>query len=1276
MFLAAALVVTMIDLISVATPAAAAPAPAERITEQPDRVSAALTARTQGSRVESLSERTESSATYANPDGTTTVDMATGPVRFRDAAGEWRDVDVTLEQAADGSVRARSHPGGLRLAGAGGVAGQARDLATVSEGGHAVALQWRGWLPAPTVDGTRATYADALPGVDLVLEATRTGFEQFLVVKSRPASAAAAAALGVSLPLGLRGLSARRSSVGGGVELVDGADRVAGALAEPVMWDAQADPASGEHTRRSPVGLTLTGSGSAVELGLAPPVGFLLDPATVYPVTIDPSYTNQLYPSFDTWVETGFGDQSASTELRLGTHDNGTSVSRSFLNLNMTPWAGKQIVDADLALWEYHSWSCTPAGWQVWRTGAASTATTWTSQPTWFANWGSSTETKGYGTSCDDGWVQADITSLIQSWADQSAGAVSIGIRAADESDPLGWKRFNSGNNAANIPRINITYNSYPTVSTRSTVPATTCVMGASRPWVNTNTPTLRAAVSDPDGGTVHGNFEVYPTGGGAGPGTWSATPAASGGVASASVAAGTLAEVTPYSWRVRGYDGSLYSRSWSSWCEFSVDTIKPATPTVTSATYLAGAWNTTGGSGSFSLSGSDTGSGVASWRYWLNSGTPTVVAGAASTSISITPPNGWNTLHVQALDKAGNVSTEATYAFGAVAGVTSPTAGQRTQRFFTLGAIGPPAATGVRFQFQLPGSGLWNNIPTAHVTLAGAAVSAWPVTTTADASAARAPANLVWDVRATLSNTDNPVTVRAVLGNGLYTWTSDAPTATLDQKAFGDSYATEEVGPGSVSLLTGNYSVDASDVSIEAWASDLTVSRTFNSLSPTTAGIFGPGWTSSLAVAEVGAEWQRLQDTGSGVSLTAVDGGLTVFAKSGSGYTPQGEAASSGLILTKVASPDSFTLEDVEGATTTFEFVSGPATATLTAPRVYRTRSVTQPGSNQVTTTYYNAADGTPDLILAPKPTPSTVCDPAGTWSPGCRALKLTYSAGKVTKVTVKTTDGAGTVRTVDAACYSYDGNGRLWQVWDPRINGTTCGTAILQTAYTYDASGRLATVTPPGLAGFGISYTAQGRLDYVSRTHNGANGGGTETTTLRYNVPFGATASSDETHPDLSGGRVSAWAQTDLPVTATAVFGPGDTVSTSDLRDGQVHALDVNGRKVNTASFSGIGQVGWKANVSEFDQFGNEVRSLSAANRDLALNGDRPRSDCPPAQRAPTSRERSTCSCSTAPTQSTSSTPTGRCTPSPLTARGCTPDNTSAPPTAAWTVRGPTQP
>ncbi|HYT10959.1 MAG TPA: YegS/Rv2252/BmrU family lipid kinase [Mycobacteriales bacterium] len=129
---------------------------------------------------------------------------------------------------------------------------------------------------------------------------------------------------------------------------------------------------------------------------------------------------------------------------------------------------------------------------------------------------------------------------------------MGIGVRAANETDTFSWKKFNSGNAASSIPRINITYDSYPATATnRSTVPATACVTGSTRPFVNTATPTLKAAVSDPDGGSLYGNFDVWPTGGAAS--VWSGNSAAvsSGAVASATVASGKLVNGSNYSWRV-----------------------------------------------------------------------------------------------------------------------------------------------------------------------------------------------------------------------------------------------------------------------------------------------------------------------------------------------------------------------------------------------------------------------------------------------------------------------------------------------------------------------------------------------------------------------------------------------------------------------------------------------------------------------------------------------------------------------------------------------------
>ncbi|MGW5134738.1 hypothetical protein [Streptomyces sp. NPDC004135] len=149
---------------------------------------ARLEARKTGKKVVATDETTATSYTVANPDGTLTTELTSGPERVW-RAGAWRKVDATLTRAGDGTVRAKEHPNGLRLAGKGGTAPRSlaaardaapRDLVTLGTGEQAVTLQWKGGLPAPELDGTTARYREAVPGADVIVEATRTGFEQYV----------------------------------------------------------------------------------------------------------------------------------------------------------------------------------------------------------------------------------------------------------------------------------------------------------------------------------------------------------------------------------------------------------------------------------------------------------------------------------------------------------------------------------------------------------------------------------------------------------------------------------------------------------------------------------------------------------------------------------------------------------------------------------------------------------------------------------------------------------------------------------------------------------------------------------------------------------------------------------------------------------------------------------------------------------------------------------------------------------------------------------------
>jgi hypothetical protein len=505
---------------------------------------------------------TDTTEFRALPDGKIEGTIASGPVRMRDESGTWIDVDVSLVRMPDGTVESLAHPYGLKLSGPAGKGDH--ELVSIGAEGKRSALGWSGPLPAPELDGTTATYRDVKPGVDLVVEATRTGYEQHLLVKNR---AAAAQLKQIRMPWKTAGLTAKPDGKGGlsvraGGEAYD--------VPAPMMWDATVDEASGEHSRRAPVGLGLAKNAVV----LTPDAAFLSDPKTVYPVTIDPSQSSGA--NFDTFVQNTYtSDQSAATELKLGTYDGGANKAKSYLRFDNQEWLwDKQIQAATLNLWESHSYSCTAAGWEAWRTADVTSAARWTVQPAELEKVGTSTQTKGFSASCGDGWVTIPVTAAFQYTATNHATKTNIGIKAASETSSAGWKRFASREAAANPPSVTITYQTRTSVDAQATAPETICATGVDRPYMSSLTPQLRAQISDSLGAQVYGIFEWKVVGS-----TTSTTttegPGASGSWLGTSIADGAFTEGSSYAWRVQGTDGTTPGE-WSSWCEFTVNTMSP----------------------------------------------------------------------------------------------------------------------------------------------------------------------------------------------------------------------------------------------------------------------------------------------------------------------------------------------------------------------------------------------------------------------------------------------------------------------------------------------------------------------------------------------------------------------------------------------------------------------------------------------------------------------------------------------------------------------------
>ncbi|MPZ84622.1 MAG: hypothetical protein GEV28_31250 [Actinophytocola sp.] len=161
---------------------------ANPVVEAPDEASAMIAARLQGSRVEVMGLRSESSSTFANPNGTWTLERSAGPVRVRRGDG-WVPVDTTLVPVSDGSFAVKAATAEVVFSGGGRT-----PLVRMAAQGKELTLFWPGPLPDPRVEGDTATYSEVLPGVDLRLRATDRGFGHDIVVKSREAAASPALA--------------------------------------------------------------------------------------------------------------------------------------------------------------------------------------------------------------------------------------------------------------------------------------------------------------------------------------------------------------------------------------------------------------------------------------------------------------------------------------------------------------------------------------------------------------------------------------------------------------------------------------------------------------------------------------------------------------------------------------------------------------------------------------------------------------------------------------------------------------------------------------------------------------------------------------------------------------------------------------------------------------------------------------------------------------------------------------------------------------------------
>ncbi|MFG2251609.1 LamG-like jellyroll fold domain-containing protein [Streptomyces mirabilis] len=652
-----------------------------------------------------------------------TLDQSLAPVR-KSVSGAWVSLDPTLAKKADGSITTTATSSELTLSGGG-----SGPLATMTSRGRTLAVSLPMSLPAPTLAGATATYANVLNNVDLAVTANdQGGFSEVLVVKS--ATAAANPALKtLALATSTTGVKLATDSAGN-IAASDPSGHPVFTAPAPQMWDSATSASASTSSIKAADSSSTTGESSGTPvtsspdgpgqgahiapvaaqaadsaIDLTPSSSLLTGSSTVYPVYIDPQFTAPSASSpLQAWTQTNSYYHSSSywkssDLLRVGDQewDSPTFVARSFVQIGVPSQIyGSTVLSSQINFTEEWSPSCTAKPVQLWQSGVISSSTTWDKPPSMIKEIQSQSVAYGFNSSCAAHGVGFDIGDIMGQAADPKNkwSNITFGLRAGDESDPYGWKEF------SNKISVSTTYDHVPnTPTTLTTSPSTSC---ADDDIVGDGDVTLYAKVSDPDGGTVGAHFQMWKTGSTSGniaasdPNQLTTT---SGSTAVYKIPKATLESaagnsVTEFSWQVQVTDFK-YSGSWSAVCHLSFDHTRPGAPA------LAGPDSSTiGQSATFTIAPPSGGTVPSSYEYQLNGGAPnTVTASSGNASITLKPNRRTNTLTVASLSAGSN--------YGDTASLTFTSDAAATQADADLTGDGIPDLLTVGHQNGVP-DGLW----------------------------------------------------------------------------------------------------------------------------------------------------------------------------------------------------------------------------------------------------------------------------------------------------------------------------------------------------------------------------------------------------------------------------------------------------------------------------------------------------------------------------------------------------------------------------------------
>ncbi|MFF5922853.1 DNRLRE domain-containing protein [Streptomyces flavochromogenes] len=442
---------------------------------------------------------------------------------------------------------------------------------------------------------------------------------------------------------------------------------------------------------------------------LTPSQDFLNDPATVYPVFIDPTvkkHTQDWTTAYSRHPNATFFNgkdfnKGGTHEARVGFESDTWGTSRSYFNIAYDKnLKGAKIQKATLRMLETYSWSCSARAMSVHVTSPINGRTNWKNAPPLTdSNLAAPARSfaHGYKSHCRDDYETFNVLGAAQKAADQGKSMITFGMRARDEKSQHAWKKFQADGD--NAPYLELTYNRPPTAPTNLDLgPDFKCTTTPPYVRVGAEAITFTARSTDRDGNLDYLDFAMWPTNKLHITGdmlTSTGTVSVGGDTSTATrttpgFSTSGLVNNTMYSWSVRAIDAAGASSPYAPAtlpCRFIFDSAAPRPPRVGSNDFP----NADSGENSFGNDPEDANwsklkfgtpgtvyfraldSDVIRYEYGFNtnsypvsltraSGTPVTTWATAS---NVKPPSaGPNVLYVRAVDGAGHVSEPTKFLF------------------------------------------------------------------------------------------------------------------------------------------------------------------------------------------------------------------------------------------------------------------------------------------------------------------------------------------------------------------------------------------------------------------------------------------------------------------------------------------------------------------------------------------------------------------------------------------------------------------------------------